>query len=76
MGLLNLLRGGASHLGYNGDQPIFNGETLDSTLHNQSSINNHPPITRNPSGLDEDDPNNVSPYRSTIGNKYTDNLPN
>lgn len=75
MGLLNLLTSGASQLGYDGNRPPFNGETPGSTLHNQSSINDNPDIVRSPSGLDEDDPNNRSRYRSTPGNKYTDNLP-
>ena len=73
MGLLQLLP--TSTLGYGGQQPQFNGETPGSTLHNQSSINDRPDITRNPSGLDELDNNNTSKYTSAAGQKYTDRLP-
>jgi hypothetical protein len=75
MGLLNLLLGGGSTLGWNGNRPPYPPPSPTSTLHNESSINDRPDITKTPSGLDEDDPNNNSRYRSTNGNRYIDNLP-
>lgn len=75
MGLLQLLIQGVSTLGYNGNQPPIVATPPNSTLHNQSSINDNPDITRSPSGLDEDDPNNTSPFRSVNGQRYIDNLP-
>jgi len=52
-------------------------ELVISQLHNTYSINNNPniPGKPNPSGLDEIDVNNTSTYRSTIGDRYIDNLP-
>ena len=48
-----------------------------SKLHNEYSINGNPNQKGkpNPSSLDENDIINTSRYRSTSGNKYTDNLP-
>lgn len=73
MGLLDLLP--TSNLGWKGQKPPFNAETPNSTLHDTSSVNDIPPITRNPSQLDEGDPTNTSKYRNATGKKYTDNLP-
>jgi hypothetical protein len=62
-------------LGYGGDQPQFNAEVKTSTLHNRSSINNEPSITRKSSILDEGDTFNVNKFKSTPGQKYNDKLP-
>lgn len=66
-----------SVLGNGGITLPTEAEQVVSKLHYEYSINDNP-ILRNkprPSGLDEIDPNNTSRYRSTPGNRYTDNLP-
>lgn len=73
MGLIDLLP--TSPLGWKGQKPPGNPEDPNSTLHNQSSINNNPAITKKPSRLDEGDPLNTSKFRNAIGKKYMDNLP-
>jgi len=75
MGLLQNLINGLSRLGYNGNRPPFNGETPGSTLHNTSSQNGIPPHPRNESILDEEDAANSSIWRSKIGDRYIDHLP-
>lgn len=57
-----------SDLGLQGQTPpIRPGAKIDSTLHNQSSLNNQPGINRAPSALDL---NGLTPE------KYLDNPPN
>lgn len=90
MGLLNLLAGGVSKLGWGGGRVPSNRNSLVSpnppgTRHNQYSIDGNPNITMvgagfvppkpGPSSLDEGDVLNTSPYRNKTGKKYTDNLP-
>lgn len=62
-------------LGLKGQKPNFNAETKTSTLHYQSSTLGDPKIIRNPSILDETDTMNKNKFRSSAGQKYTDNLP-
>ena len=52
-------------------------QLVASKLHDTYSINRNPNLPNKPipSGLDEIDTNNTSPYRSTPGDRYTDNLP-
>jgi hypothetical protein len=66
-----------SILGNGGTPQPQSAQLIISKLHNTYSINNNPNIPNKPtpSGLDEVDPNNTSPYRSTNGNRYIDNLP-
>jgi hypothetical protein len=62
-------------LGYGGDRPQFNAEVKTSTLHNRSSINNDPAITRQTSILDEGDTFNTNKFKNSPGQKYNDKLP-
>jgi len=66
-----------STLGNGGVTQPQSAQLIVSKLHNTYSINGNPNIINkpNPSGLDERDINNTSPYRSTNGNRYIDNLP-
>lgn len=66
-----------SILGNGGATQPQSAQLIVSKLHKTYSINGNPNIANkpNPSGLDEVDPNNTSPYRSTNGNRYLDNLP-
>lgn len=73
MGLLEKIT--ETQLGYKGKKPQFDAETLNSTLHNQSSNLGIPNISRIPSILDENDPNNKNIYKSKSGEGYIDNLP-
>lgn len=73
MGLIDLLK--TSILGWKGEKPPFSGETISSTLHNQSSINDKPDIKKEPSKLDEGDTNNKSKYNSSRSKRYLDKLP-
>jgi hypothetical protein len=90
MGLLNLLAGGISKLGWGGGRVPSNRGSL---------VNPNPPGSRNdtysldgnpninmvgagfvppkptPSSLDEGDVLNTSTFRNAAGKKYTDNLP-
>lgn len=52
-------------------------QLIASRMHYEYSINDNPHLNGKPrpSGLDEIDVNNTSPYRSTPGNKYMDNPP-
>lgn len=53
--LENQLGASGSPLGFKGSQPPkYLGADPNSTLHNQSSINNNPAINRKPSDLDLD----------------------
>lgn len=73
MGLLDLLT--TSNLGLQGTTPAtIPSANPNSTLHNQSSINNTPAIPQSPSNLDL---NGVPPTVSPTGQglPYTDNLP-
>lgn len=66
MGILNTQLTGTA-LGLKGvTPPTRPGANPNSTLHNQSSINNNPVIDQSPSDLDL---NGVTP------SKYSDNLP-
>lgn len=73
MGLLENIKN--TNLGFKGNKPQFNAETSSSTLHNTSSVNGKPYISRNPSTLDEQDTTNTSKYNSSRGKRYLDNLP-
>jgi len=65
--LENQLGENGSELGFKGTlPPKYKGSDKNSTLHYQSSINNQPAITRQPSDLDLD---GVTPP------KYLDNPP-
>lgn len=66
-----------STLGNGGTPQPQSAQLIVSKLHKTYSINGNPNISSkpNPSGLDEIDPNNTSLYRSTLGNRYLDNLP-
>jgi hypothetical protein len=66
-----------SILGNGGVTQPQSAQLVVSKLHDTYSINGNPNITSkpNPSGLDEIDVNNTSPYRSTNGNRYMDNPP-
>jgi hypothetical protein len=71
MGLLDSISKMA--LGYKGQRPKFNSETISSTLHYQSSTIGFPKNKKyNPSTLDETDILNRSKYKSSFGRKYTD----
>ena len=73
MGLLDLLA--TSNLGLDGVTPVkIPSANPASTLHYQSSINDKPDITQNPSTLDLD---GTKPVVSPTGQKlpYLDNLP-
>jgi hypothetical protein len=73
MGLIDYLSKTA--LGYKGQQPKFNGETKESTLHYQSSTINDPKLKGEkqiPSTLDEMDTLNRSKYKSVEGKRYID----
>lgn len=90
MGLINLLLGGASRLGWGGGPVPSNRMSKVSpnppgSRHDEYSINNNPDIRMVgagfvppkplPSNLDEGDALNTSTYRNATGRKYTDNLP-
>jgi hypothetical protein len=66
-----------STLGNGGVTQPQSAQLVISKLHDTYSINGNPNIVNkpNPSGLDEIDTNNTSPYRSTSGDRYLDNLP-
>lgn len=66
-----------SVLGNGGNVQPQEPQLIASKLHYEYSINNNPHLNNkpNPSNLDEIDINNTSPYRSTPGNRYMDNLP-
>jgi hypothetical protein len=66
-----------SILGNGGVTQPQSAQLVVSKLHDTYSINGNPNIANkpNPSGLDEIDVNNTSPYRSTNGNRYMDNPP-
>jgi hypothetical protein len=66
-----------SILGNGGVTQPQSAQLIISKLHNTYSINGNPNIPNKPtpSILDENDINNTSPYRSTNGNRYIDNLP-
>lgn len=90
MGLINLLTGGVSKLGWGGGNVPSNKKSLVSpnppgSRHDQYSIDGTPKINMvgagfvppkpSPSSLEEGDPLNTSPFRNKAGKKYTDNLP-
>lgn len=72
---MGLLQNISKTLGFGGAKPKFNAESKISTLHNQSSTIGDPKILRNPSILDETDTLNTNKFKSSKGQKYTDNLP-
>lgn len=90
MGLLSLLTGGTSRLGWGGGPVPSNRMSKVSpnppgTRHNEYSINGNPDIRMvgagfvppkpAPSNLEEGDPLNTAKFRNKAGKKYTDNLP-
>jgi hypothetical protein len=90
MGLLNLLTGGASRLGWGGGQVPSNKMSRvlpnpPGTRHDEYSINGNPnirmvgagfvPPKPAPSSLEEGDTLNTAKFRNKTGKKYTDNLP-
>lgn len=66
-----------SVLGNGGNVQPQEPQLIASRMHYEYSINGNPnvPNKPRPSGFDENDLNNTSPYRSTQGNKYMDNPP-
>jgi hypothetical protein len=90
MGLLNLLAGGVSKLGWGGGRVPSNRESLvnpnpPGSRHDTYSLDGNPNINMVgagfvppkplPSSLDEGDVLNTSTFRNQAGKKYTDNLP-
>lgn len=90
MGLLNLLAGGISKLGWGGGTVPSNKNSKVSpnppgSRHDTYSIDGNPsiksigagfvPPTPAPSRLDVADASNTSQYRNAAGKKYRDNLP-
>lgn len=90
MGLLNLLFGGASKLGWGGGTVPSNKGSLvqpnpPGTRHETYSLDGNPNINMvgagfvppkpTPSNLEEGDTLNTAKYRNKTGRKYTDNLP-
>jgi len=90
MGLLNLLAGGVSKLGWGGGKVPSNKMSLvnpnpPGTRHDEYSLNGNPdihmvgagfvPPKPAPTSLDAGDALNTSTYRNATGKKYTDNLP-
>jgi len=73
MGLIDKIA--ETEFGYKGSKPEFDGETPNSTLHNQSSNLGIPSIDTPSSILDENDINNLNKWKSKTGKKYMDNLP-
>ena len=90
MGLLNLLAGGVSKLGWGGGKVPSNRGSLvnpnpPGSRHDTYSLDGNPnikmvgagfvPPKPAPSSLDEGDVLNTSTFRNAAGKKYTDNLP-
>lgn len=90
MGLLNLLAGGISKLGWGGGRVPSNRGSLvnpnpPGSRHDTYSLDGNPNINMvgagfvppkpTPSSLDEGDALNTSTFRNAAGKKYTDNLP-
>jgi hypothetical protein len=90
MGLLNLLAGGVSKLGWGGGKVPSNKMSLVSpnppgSRHDTYSLDGNPnikmvgagfvPPTPTSTNLDEGDALNTSTYRNAAGKKYLDNRP-
>lgn len=90
MGLINLLFGGASKLGWGGGQVPSNRMSKvqpnpPGSRHDTYSLDGNPsikgvgagfvPPRPAPTSLDSEDVLNTSTYRNARGKKYTDNLP-
>ena len=90
MGLLNLLAGGVSRLGWGGGKVPSNkmskvNPNPPGSRHDEYSLNGNPTINMvgagfvppkpAPTSLDSNDITNTSAYRNAAGRKYTDKLP-
>jgi hypothetical protein len=90
MGLLNLLAGGVSKLGWGGGKVPSNQGSLvnpnpPGSRHDAYSVDGNPNINMvgagfvppkpAPSNLEEGDVLNTAKFRNALGKKYTDNLP-
>lgn len=90
MGLLNLLAGGVSKLGWGGGKVPSNKMSLvnpnpPGSRHDTYSLDGNPniksigagfvPSKPSPTNLDSNDATNTSTYRNSTGKKYLDNRP-